>query len=65
MAIEPDFVCFGRLSTLNVVVSDLTDSQALLRSAVFGCHGLVLDPGAWRQAGDLLDEPRSQAKGAG
>tara|TARA_B100000482_G_scaffold101012_1_gene72806 strand:- start:141 stop:377 length:237 start_codon:yes stop_codon:yes gene_type:complete len=34
VAIEPEFVCFDRLSTLNIVVSDLTNSQPLLQSAV-------------------------------
>tara|TARA_B100000073_G_C23663955_1_gene545807 strand:+ start:434 stop:598 length:165 start_codon:yes stop_codon:yes gene_type:complete len=51
LVIESEFVCFDRLSTLNVVVSDLTDSQVLLLSAGFGFQGLAFDPDAWSAYG--------------
>ena len=46
MAIGLELDCYDRLSTLNAVVSYLTDSQVLLRFSVFGHHGLVVDPDA-------------------
>ena len=65
MAIEQQFFCFDCLSTLNIVVSDLTDSRPLLRSAVLVATVWSSIPVLGVHAGELLDEPGSKAKGAG
>lgn len=65
MAIEQEFFCFDCLSTLNIVVSDLTDSRPLLRSAVLVATVWSSIPVLGVHAGELLDEPGSKAKGAG
>ena len=65
MAIEQEFFCFDCLSTLNIVVSDLTHSRPLLRSAVLVATVWSSIPVLGVHAGELLDEPGSKAKGAG
>ena len=65
MAIEQEFFCFDCLSTLNIVVSDLTDSRKLFDLLFLVATAWSSIPVLGADVGDLLDEPRFKAKGAG